>query len=738
MAKDKKQNNLNILQKPLNKLNSLFFDTLSKISYNNSNTDNSHEQELTKLNKQIDDILSGQIQSLTSFTGEDISTFLIKYFNDNENKQNQVVKTIEDMFNKDNNGLGDFFQNRYKNMNLRYEDLNMLCSQLYELQEAVDATRDAILTSDDLTNRVSRTLKFRSKSTDDNAEYIATIEEIESKFNLHHKLRNHIIPKTLQYGSYYVYTVPYSELFTKYYNNKNKAKTTLENYGSELANELSSECFDGRNANKVKEALQSYLGDIEIYNDTNAIPVLEGEDVSQLIQAFPDNNDDFQKTIKNIEKGPDGNKKLNVFHDGTVESKGNKKDSDFSFIKDCYIKLIDPRKMIPIKILEKVIGYYYIHESDVNVSKSPFTTAIRFTQNVNMGDSNVEQTFVAKLSEKIVKSFNKPFLEKNEKFKDLILHALEYNDMYKKKLKFQFIPVDYITEFKVNEDSEGNGVTILDRSLYYGKLYLAILTFKILSILSRSNDTKIYYVKNSGIDTDVINKVQEVARNLKEKQVNFMDLMNIGTMYSKIGQAKDIFMPVGRSGEHGIDFDVLAGQDVQLNTDLTDMLRTGMINGTGVPSVIMNYINEADYAKTLVMANAKFVGRVVSHQGSLAPSVTEMYKKIIKFTTDWDNALINDFEYTFNTPKYLNNMNMADTISNTDQLLAFIVKVKLGENASPSEDDNLLKDILYEAAAQEFAPFIPWAKVNEMIKDAKLKVAEKKIQKKTEPAEEQT
>ena len=38
---------------------------------------------------------------------------------------------------------------------------------------------------------------------------------------------------------------------------------------------------------------------------------------------------------------------------------------------------------------------------------------------------------------------------------------------------------------------------------------------------------------------------------------------------------------VGRSGERGIEFDILQGQDVPLNTDLMEMLRTNMVNGTG-------------------------------------------------------------------------------------------------------------------------------------------------------------
>ena len=83
--------------------------------------------------------------------------------------------------------------------------------------------------------------------------------------------------------------------------------------------------------------------------------------------------------------------------------------------------------------------------------------------------------------------------------------------------------------------------------------------------------------------------------------------MNYNSMVTKRGANKDIFMPVGRSGERAIDFDILSGQDVQIDTDLMEKLRTNAISSTGVPSVMMSYVNEADYSRTLVMANAKFM-----------------------------------------------------------------------------------------------------------------------------------
>jgi hypothetical protein len=179
--------------------------------------------------------------------------------------------------------------------------------------------------------------------------------------------------------------------------------------------------------------------------------------------------------------------------------------------------------------MDTVLGYYYLHEAPMQM-KTSFTTNITIgptsSKMFSSGPEQLEHQFLSRITDRIVKSFDKKFLENNAQFKELILNCLRYNDLYKKQIKFEFIPVDYMTEFKINEDENGNGTSVLYRSLFYAKLYLAILIFKMITIITRSTDTRIYYVKNSGFDQDITNQLQQTARSIKEKQINFMDLMS--------------------------------------------------------------------------------------------------------------------------------------------------------------------------------------------------------------------
>lgn len=720
------------VQKPLVKLNSLFNDAVDKLS-----TSGERQKEITQLVDAVDEILSNEIDDLSGITGDDISTFLVKVFNEIDNDSINGftnINSIEDLFANNEGLVIDLFKERYKNKNYLLEDLSIIYSQLFELEEAVLATRDAIITSDDMSQSVSRTIKFKNATGTDESKtsHVPLIEAMEKEHKLNQKIKNHIIPKTLQYGSYYAYIVPYSKIFRDHMIKKSQ-EGQYETSVKESFNIIDmndSDFFVNRNLGetqktKYKNELYSCLENFTIIDENSSISsLLEGVDIDMLMAS----DDSFTKTasaaIKKSEKTP---KNKVQFSEGTVDLNG--KAMDFSDVKGCFIELIHPSKIIPVKILNKTIGYYYINDTEAfnGVKGSSFTSSFAVGANA-VKEDDVKNSFITDLTNKIVKSFDKPYLEKNAKFKELLANSLMYNDLYKRKVRFQFIPKEFIVEFKVNEDEDGEGTSILMKSLFNAKLYLSLLIFKIISIITKSNDTKICYVKQ-GIDKNVSNTIQEVARSVKAKQINFTDLMNYKTMVSKVGKGKDIFIPIGKSGERGIEFDVMAGQDIQLSTEYMDMFRTGMINATGVPSVIMNYVNEADYAKTLVMANSKFLGRVVSYQIDFNSPITELYTKVAKYSTPIPEEIMKYFEYSLTPPKSLNNLNTADMLSNAEQIVTYMVKALTGDNATPSEDDNKVKDILFNKVSRELLPMLPWDTADKLLEQTKVELEENRFKK---------
>jgi hypothetical protein len=623
----------------------------------------------------------------------------------------------------------------------------MIVTQLAELNEAVATTRDAIVTADDISKTVSRSITFENIRQDHPS--IETAEEVinamEAQYKLPKKIKGQIIFNTLKYGRYYAYVIPYSELFEQQYKHKLKDPTTMATSVKESLNtedvismdkvltESSDEFFTdwknelkGINTNlsvsekELRTAMGGYCENITVTKGISSIPLIEGTDVTQIFNA-----DEFAKKVQTAMKSKKSSRTINdavLDIDKQVEGK-------FDTINDCYIKLIDPRRVVPVKILDTTLGYYYVHETELKRDKAPFSTTIKLSQATTGYSEDVEMTFLSRITDKIIDAFDPKFVEKNQRFKDLILNSLMYNNIYEKQLNFQFIPAEYMVEFTVNEDENGEGQSILMGSLFYAKLYLAMLVFKIISIATRSNDTRVVYVKNGGIDANITNKIQDVARSMKARQINFMDLLNYNSIISKLGAYKDVYMPVGRSGERAIEFDTIAGQQVDFNSDLMDFLRTNMINATGVPSVVMNYINEADYAKSIQMGHTKFANRTLNLQLDLNPSLTEFYQKILRFSgAPLEERVINALRYTLNPPTALSAQNSADDINTKDQLILAIVKTKIGDNES---DDiaNIARDYMYTELARTYMPSLNWGMIDDLHKKAIMYAEQKVIEK---------
>lgn len=740
---DKKPNNSRSI-KDVENLNKSFSQGYDSLLGRSSNPEN--RRQLDAITRQMDAIIDKELASTKSITSDEMSTFLVKLFNEHD-KTAMPVSSYDDIFQPSDSGLFTFFQERYQNQNLLYEDLNMIVTQLAELNEAVATTRDAIVTADDISKTVSRSITFENIRQDHPS--IETAEEVinamEAQYKLPKKIKGQIIFNTLKYGRYYAYVIPYSELFEQQYKHKLKDPTTMATSVKESLNaedvismdkvltESSDEFFTdwknelkGINTNlsvsekELRTAMGGYCENITVTKDISSIPLIEGTDVTQIFNA-----DEFTKKVQTTMKSKKSSRTINdavLDIDKQVEGK-------FDTINDCYIKLIDPRRVVPVKILDTTLGYYYVHETELKRDKAPFSTTIKLSQATTGYSEDVEMTFLSRITDKIIDAFDPKFVEKNQRFKDLILNSLMYNNIYEKQLNFQFIPAEYMVEFTVNEDENGEGQSILMGSLFYAKLYLAMLVFKIISIATRSNDTRVVYVKNGGIDANITNKIQDVARSMKARQINFMDLLNYNSIISKLGAYKDVYMPVGRSGERAIEFDTIAGQQVDFNSDLMDFLRTNMINATGVPSVVMNYINEADYAKSIQMGHTKFANRTLNLQLDLNPSLTEFYQKILRFSgAPLEERVIYALRYTLNPPTALSAQNSADDINTKDQLILAIVKTKIGDNES---DDiaNIARDYMYTELARTYMPSLNWGMIDDLHKKAIMYAEQKVIEK---------
>lgn len=713
--------------------------------------------DVDSLNDKFQSILSNELTGITGKEGNDITSFLSQVVSA-DNKYRAGEDTLNNQFNdlsgNEYSSMQSFIYDAYRNRLLQQADLHEVSSQLIELSEAIMITRDAIISADTVEGRLNRSITFENIDDDEIDNYNSIVENMENKFQLLEKIKNFIIPKTLEYGEYYVYIVPYSELFNKFQQQKTRnvtntgilrrfnESTVLEGFNdTKKENKLTEldmfleDCYnkyhirengkysdkkssDNRiNKDEFKSDLKNIMENIIISTDDIPIPFLEeGLESIEYINnqhnsVVTEDNTLFKKVIKNNKT--DGGVKIS-------------KKGEFDDIGDCYVKMIEPTKIIPIKIMNTILGYYYVQDEDITPLSGAVSSSLYFSR---FNEHSRQQTIIDSLAERVVQQFNKPFLKNNLKFKEAIVDCFNYYNLNENRVKMQFIPAEYIVRFKIDEDIDGNGTSMIKKSLFYAKLYLMILLFKIMSIIMYSNDQKINYIKQSGLDKNLANRVQEIARLQQSRQINISDLFSYTTLINKVGNGNAVYMPTGRSGERPIETEILSGQDVQLNNDLLEMLKNAYITGTGVPAAILNYLNEADYAKTVEQNNSKFNARVINYQLDFNPIITDMYKRIMKWSTNIGEEKISNFNFTLTQPRSATANAKAELISQFNTMAEFLTGLLYPDPGQAENPDSLNAEIreFKKLYAREQLPMINFDDIEEMINKAALINKERKL-----------
>jgi hypothetical protein len=351
-----------------------------------------------------------------------------------------------------------------------------------------------------------------------------------------------------------------------------------------------------------------------------------------------------------------------------------------------------------------------------------------FTNSATMTEekrTRAVQTIVDSITDGILTNFSNKFVNKNADFKKLIGDCIVANGFVNGAFQIQFIPAKYITAFSINENEDGIGQSMLQDSLFPAKMLLSLIVSKLLLYMNKSGNKTIAYVRKGPIDVSTSNHVQRTIRMLQQAEITFSDLLSTNVSFHKFNRNGNIQLPMAKNGDRLIDFETQEGQDISLDTEMERFLEKLAILGTGVPSVIMEYTDAADYAKSIVTANIKFAGRIASFQSDFEDPTTDLYKSLIATSNlpdDLKKKVIPTFQFKLCRPKILTNSNMADYLSQMESITTSLARMYLGDNDADDAAADIRRRFGKEIAMQ-LLPFVSWADFEEILQKIKVEAA---------------
>lgn len=611
-------------------------DTMTGIYRRTLFTEPDSDNEIKSLSNRINMSMDKMLANNNAATGlSRISSLYSKlYAMQNDNSTVDGFKSLFDDLQNDGQMYSAFFNNR--TLKQLDSEIDMVCKYMPKLEETIKIKVDNILYSDHFNYSF---LKYADSGNfvkiSDSAQFESNINKISSKYNMEEFLEDNLY-NVLKYGETFVYCVPYKKAINRLLNLGDSS-----NYISEASISTGNMISSGPKQTNMNDKSSGINIQLEFntggFLTRETLAIKKAYDRLSAIKEYSisleaSDVDSNNRENKDISKGITPSSALdttdfyNDTKDGFIDTNKPKSTAKLD-INGTLIKPLNRYNIIPVYVDEICLGYYYIEDENLfkdNGTDSPMmdTTTplntlgvVRNTEaNLNKNAGKVDDSVIKLIAQKMSQQIDAKFINLHKDFTKEIYAILKTANLDKEsanRFRVTFLPPDDVQHCYFRKDPVSKrGISSLFKSLIPAKIWVGLQITNTLAIMSRSQDRRVYYVKNSGIDTNISKLLLNTIKQIKMNNFNIRQLENMKNVLNIIGRFNDFVIPVGPSGDAPVQFEIMQGQNIDPQTDLMNSLEEQAVNAADVPLELIQSRMSMDYAIQATMSNSRFLKHV--------------------------------------------------------------------------------------------------------------------------------
>jgi hypothetical protein len=743
MAEDKDKPNINMTaiknleQNAQDNLNKIY----TSIKFSDPTVSNAIELMRNRMHRSIDKLMANNVSN----TGvSNISSLWVR----SKNIQNDqsIIDGITSTFENEsimNNVMSLYSQNTY----LREFDkeIEVVCKYMPKLEDALDTRKEHVLSADHFSKN-SINIVNSSAGAKDNAADV-NIKDMREKYEI-----DELLEKTYENadrkGEEFLYIVPYKKAIKKLL----KADTgSTNNVLSEATYFTYNESKNTLNSNPIKDITTFKKQQDGIIVEVNTSGVIQSA-VKQHEKAINfiaetanlglnENGRIIRKNVQEDNKTQLGAKKLTTdkltvdptdiqkkfynvdssSQDGFVAT--DKSDTDLK-VPGCVCKRLDHSMVKPLYIEDVCLGYFYIEcDKTMDLDQVTFSSTlggIRPGGSWKKPPTGMEQDqdniVLKKIAAEISDHVDSKFINLNQDLTKEIYYILKYNrdvgmDGKINKIRVTFIPAEDMVHVYFDKDPDTHrGISGLAKALFPAKLYSCLYISNVLTILTRGQDKRVYYVKQA-VDTNIAGVLLNTINQIKKSNFGLRQVENLNNIMNITGRFNDLIIPKSPSGEAPVEMEVLQGQNVDVKTELMNILEEMAVNSTDVPLEVIQARQQLDYATHYTMSNSKFLRKVYNRQAK----TEKIFNKILTKIYDAEYECQDIITVTLPPPMYLN-------LQNTSQI--FQMANDMAQNATDmwagDQEDDVQQRFSRGVKKHYLGSFLPMDVFDKLLDDAKM------------------
>ena len=659
---------------------------------------------------------------------------------------------MNQIFGNDMELSGSLYNAFFNNKNLKDYDaeIDMICKYMPKLDAALSTLLDNVLSADHFAKDYITLAETNFSMVSDQKTIANNVELIKHKYNLAEKFQD-IAYNAMKYGEEFVYVIPYAAAISRLYNTAQATDVVKESvhFDQDYINAYNSEAKNKVNFNDFNLNLSYHNGLLNesIVANIKAIERLKSiqeqsfnEAYVPVLEAMSDVQKASLKKDTSISNALTPKDELDVKDffeptpDGITDPNKVKKYGKDIKAAGALMKVLKRENVVPIYIDDICLGYYYIEGvTDSYLDDRSGMAGVGMTDPMNAmamskapqaalkNSGHVDDNLLRGIAAKISGMIDAQFIKMNKDLSREIYAILKYNSLTLKgenALNITFISPDDLIHcyYKMAPDSH-RGISLLNDSIIPAKLYTGMYISNTLATMSRGYDRRVYYVKNSGVDTNISQLLLQTMKQIKMTNFNIRRFENMNNVLNIIGQFNDFIIPTNASGESPVQFEIMQGQNIDPQTELMQKLEDMAVDATTVPVEIVNARNSLDYAVQASMTSSKFLKTVISDQIITNAFFSRIMTQLYRAEYDDSKAIIN---VSLPQPSYLNTSNTSTMINNMNDMVQAITdsySEDFTEEQKPLFMANIKKEML--------RTYIDQNMVDRVAKETKLQLAAK-------------
>ena len=771
MAKNKDDDKRpNIRFNALKKIAGLIQSNADDIYKSTYYTDPENKRQLDDLKSSIDLSIKNILDNNVNATGEpNMSRFYERLFFNTQNDKDTVAE-FEKIFGDNdfiNNLSSSYMDNRW--IKAIDDELDETLRYMPKLEEALQTLRDNVLSADSF-NKDFLTLKPAIDGDKNQDQFDHNIQDLKKNYDLL-KLVNEIYYDTSKYGETFIYCVPYEKAIQNLMDHKNdnrgiairsnynESTVILEDTINDTSEKIDMSRFNLNNLNEdIKDINLNFeidnsgilrsviaaekdardkkksvseqslceqylmeLGMTDIRNDGKAY-AFDNVERYQIGGKLPEHHN-FDKTLNDDMELPNIDSSAS---DGLVNT-DKAKNVKLKSMNGCIVKKLRRECVTPIMINDICLGYYYF-EFDNNMAffdeSQPSTgmvntiTGLRSNGRAEAYDVlQRRDDAIRYVASMLATKIDTKFINDNQDLKREIYYILKYNDEFSnneanmQNIRVSYIPPEDINHIYFNlDENTSRGISDLNLALIPAKLWVAIYITNCLAIMTRGNDKRVYYVRQS-VESNISKTLLKTVDEIKKSNFGIRQIQNINNVLNITGRFNDYIIPRGADGNSPIEFEVMQGQQVEIKTELLNLLEEAAINSTGVPLELIQSRQSPDYAMQLTMSNTKFLRFVYARQSLFQQMIQPLLTKIY----DIEYGTTDTIDVTLPPPLFINVTNTNQLVVNTSDFCNSIVEIFMGD----TQDDIIKAKVGKKLKAYYLGSYVNMSILNNAIEEAK-------------------